>query len=292
MGIKKMLGRAGRAMGIIQLPYRQTGHFYSPLINNRDLLLDKERVWPSEPSAPGIDFNEKSHRILLESVFPALLKEFDYPQSQADSVDGYFWDNGQFGLRDAQVLFAMLRHFKPSRMIEIGSGFSSLLTADVNCRYLAKGLSFTCVEPYPRPFLTAGVSGITQLVPSRVEHTPLDLFDDLESGDILFVDSSHVAKTGSDVNHIYFQILPRLKPGVIIHIHDIFLPQDYPQEWVLSEGRCWNEQYVVHALLMLTDSFEFLFGCRNAALRFPDLVRRAMGDPSVEGASIWIRKVN
>ena len=111
---------------------------------------------------------------------------------------------------------------------------------------------------------------------ARVQEVPLTEFEDLQSGDILFIDSSHVAKTGSDVNFLYFDVFPRLRPGVRIHIHDIFLPQDYPQEWALDENRSWNEQYVLRALLMFSSRFRVLFGSFFAFRYLPDLVSAAL----------------
>jgi hypothetical protein len=120
------------------------------------------------------------------------------------------------------------------------------------------------------------------------------LFDTLQAGDILFIDSSHVAKTGSDVNRLFFDVLPRLAPGVRIHIHDIFLPHEYPQEWVLQDNRSWNEQYLVRALLMYSVGFRVVFGCSYAYYRFPEDVARALALPSgrgFAGGSLWIERL-
>ncbi|MEO8801981.1 MAG: hypothetical protein ABI304_11880, partial [Rudaea sp.] len=119
-------------------------------------------------------------------------------------------------------------------------------------------------------------------------------FTALESGDVLFIDSSHVAKTGSDVNYLYFEVLPRLAPGVRVHIHDIFLPHDYPREWVLDENRSWNEQYLLRALLMHSKGFRVIFGCSYAFWRFPELVRTALAHPNghaFAGGSFWIERI-
>jgi hypothetical protein len=122
---------------------------------------------------------------------------------------------------------------------------------------------------------------------------PLALFESLQAGDVLFIDSSHVAKTGSDVNYLFFEVLPRLAPGVIIHVHDIPLPLEYPQHWAISENRSWNEQYLLRALLMYSYAFKPIFGCSYAQLRFPDDVRAALALPSGRGyggGSLWIRR--
>ncbi len=124
-----------------------------------------------------------------------------------------------------------------------------------------------------------------------MEDVALSTFERLGRGDILFIDSSHVSKTGSDVNYVVFEILPRLEPGVIIHFHDIPFPHDYPKEWVLHEGRSWNELYVIRALLMFTDAFEFLFGSSYVSHYFQETVDAMVGREASGGGSIWLKKV-
>jgi hypothetical protein len=127
-----------------------------------------------------------------------------------------------------------------------------------------------------------------------VQDVDPQLFDELDSGDVLFIDSSHVAKTGSDVNHLCFEVLPRLRCGVRIHFHDIFLPADYPKPWVLDENRSWNEQYVVRALLMFSSVFRVLFGSSYAFAAHAEALREALGEPGgayYGGGSLWIEKI-
>jgi hypothetical protein len=131
------------------------------------------------------------------------------------------------------------------------------------------------------------------LTTQKVQDTPLDEFDKLKRGDILFIDSSHVCKTASDVNFLYFEVLPRLKAGVLVHIHDIFLPFEYPVEWVMDDNRSWNEQYLLRALMMHSRAFRVLFGCRYAQDKFPGLVERALGlsaGHGFGGGSFWLKK--
>ncbi len=175
-------------------------------------------------------------------------------------------------------------------MIEIGSGFSSLLTADVNRRFLGGALDFTCIEPFPRQFLRNGVPGITRLIVERVQDgVPARAARGSEPGDILVIDSSHVTKTGSDVNHIYFNVLPRLAPGVHVHIHDIFLPYDYPEQWV-REGRSWNEQYILQAMLTHTRAWSILFSTRYAWWTLRDELAQTLGGTAIPGHSIWFTR--
>lgn len=269
------------------------GHFYSPVVDTSDIVAREAAIWPSAPQVLGIDFNDAAHQQVLDEWFPQYFPDYDYPEDlpEAAQSSSFYTHNSQFGWLDCRTLFVMLRALRPRRMIEVGSGFSSLLTADVNRRFLDNALDFTCIEPYPREFLRQGIDGITRLLEERVERVPVQQFEQLAAGDILFIDSSHVAKTGSDVNYLVFEVLPRLRPGVIIHFHDICLPHEYPREWVIADNRSWNEQYVVRALLMYSSAFTVLFGCSYAFHRFPEKVVAALAHPTGHGfggSSLWL----
>jgi predicted O-methyltransferase YrrM len=249
-----------------------------------------------KPTILGIDFNERSHQRILSEDFPRFIEDYDYPEKEEDVSQEYdfFTRNSQFSWLDARAAFVLMRKWNPARVIEVGSGFSSLLMADVNRRFLGEKCQLTCIEPCPRSFLKQGVPGISKLIEEKVQHVPLEIFEVLESGDILFIDSSHVSKTGSDVNHLYFEVLPRLKPGVKVHIHDIFLPNEYLKDWVLKEHSSWNEQYLLRALLMYSSAFHVVFGCSYAFALMPDKVKTALslskGHAFGDG-SFWIEKV-
>ena len=162
---------------------------------------------------------------------------------------------------DAWVLQAMLRHLEPARMIEVGCGLSSLVTARVDREFFGERMRLTCIDPVIRPSLQGGVQGITEIRQEEIQDTPLDLFAELNAGDVLFIDTSHTVKTGGDVPWIYNRILPTLRPGVVVHLHDVFLPGDYPEQWVL-EGRAWNELYLLQSFLAFNFRFEVLLGVR------------------------------
>lgn len=282
-------------MIIASKPAHPAGHFYSPIVDPAEIAARDTEIWPANPEVLGIEFDDASHLKILESWFPRFMPEWDYPEvlEESDTLDRFFVRNSQFSWLDCRTLYVMLRALRPRRMIEVGSGFSSLLTADVNRRFFEVRMEFTCIEPYPRPFLRAGHAGITRLVERKVQEVPLDEFARLEAGDILFIDSSHVAKTGSDVNYLYFEVLPRLASGVYIHIHDIFLPHDYLRDWVIAENRSWNEQYVLRALLMYSTAFRVIFGCSYAFHRFPERVAAALAHPSghaFAGGSFWMQR--
>lgn len=274
--------------------YAPSGHFYSPVLDRAEVAASQPRLWPAQPRLPaGIDFNDASHRQLLEVEFPRYIADFDYTESGGASAAGrYSPDNPQFGWLDAKTLFVLLRAWRPARVIEVGSGHSSLLMADVNKRFLGGSMHITCIEPYPEPFLQRADCGIDRLVQARVQDVPLEEFDALAAGDVLFIDSSHVSKAGSDVNHLFFEVLPRLASGVRIHIHDVFLPFEYPRSWLLEQGRSWNEQYLLQALLMYNPVFGIVFGSSYCAWKYPELMRHtATGtEAATGGGSLWIEK--
>ena len=269
------------------------GHFYSPIVDPAQ--IDPARIWPERPEILGIDFDDAGHERMLREVFPRHLPHYDYPErlEETEDLKQFYTQNSQFSWLDSRTLFALLREWRPQRFIEVGSGYSTLLAADVNTRFLDGGMNLTCIEPYPRAFLQREIPGVTRLLQAKVQDVDLAEFAALEAGDALFIDSSHVAKTGSDVNFLYFEVLPRLAPGVRVHIHDIFLPHDYLRDWVLDENRSWNEQYVLRALLMHSTAFRVVFGCSYAFWRFPELVRDALAHPrghAFAGGSFWIER--
>ena len=267
------------------------GHFYSPISDPADLRAREAQIWNTIDDMPGLKLNLVGQLALLKDLAP-YIADIDWTVDQPTDPTRYFYGNDQFPILDAEFLYAILRHFKPKAFIEVGSGWSSLITAEVNRVYLDRTVSFSCIEPYPRQFLIDGVDGITHLVRKKVEDVELCFFDQLSSGDILFIDSSHVSKTGSDVNYLFFEVLPRLKPGVMVHIHDIFLPDEYPRVWVIDQGRNWNEQYLLRAFLQFNMAWEIMWashfmGTRHTAAtqatfpRYPKLGG---------GGSIWLRR--
>lgn len=269
------------------------GHFYSPVVSGEEALNDQQRIWPEVPEVPGIEFNAERQLELLQARFPRLLDGFEYEETGPadEALDRFYESNGQFENIDPRVLFCMLRMLRPRRVVEVGSGYSTLLMKDVNARFLDGRVSITCVEPYPRPFLLkAHTEGSIRLLQQRAQDVDARVFLELEAGDILFIDSSHVSKTGSDVNHLFLQILPRLQPSVYVHIHDIFLPSDYPKHWVLQDGRSWNEQYLLQAFLAFNTEFEVIFGAAYVAKHYPQQLAAFLGARRPSGGSFWIRR--
>lgn len=270
------------------------GHFYSPVVDVEQAQADERRIWPENEVVPGVDLNHAGHRHLLSRWFPRLLQDYGYPEEGPEdaSLDHFYERNTQFERLDARSLFCMLRMLKPRRIIEVGSGYSTLLMVDVNARFLGNSTEICSVEPYPRPFLhDAQRRGAIKLVVNRVQEVDPAIFKALRHGDILFIDSSHVSKTGSDVNWLFLHVLPSLAPGVYVHIHDIFFPSDYPRDWVIAQNRCWNEQYLLQAFLAFNAKFRIVFGSAIAARHHGALLEALGQNCPMRGGSLWIRRL-
>ena len=273
------------------------GHYYSPFPDTNELGTDstRRRIWPGRPRAtPAIDWRDDDQLALCLGVFANQDRLRFASKATADDHE-YFTENQQYSALDAWILEGWLRHFRPARLIEVGSGFSSLVAARVNREFLGRSMHFTCIEPYPRAFLVDGVDGISALRVEFVQETPLREFEKLDDGDVLFVDTSHTVKTGGDVPWIFQEILPRLRPGVSVHIHDAFIPGEYPEQWVL-DGWGWNEIYLLHAFLAFNSAFRVAFGAQWMLLEHPgEMISAFPGLGSDDhrarsGASLWMRR--
>jgi hypothetical protein len=279
--------------GILQLPqlrFVPAGHFYSPFPDLREVEREQNRIYQLSPRDDGVNFNTEQQLSLLCRVL-----EY-YPLFDWEAPEGrnrYRLENDYFGGGDAIILFGMLQYFSPKRVIEIGSGFSSALMLDTNDIFCQGQIQFDFIEPHAgrlNQLLTPKDRVNVRLHEVEVQKVPLELFDRLDRNDVLFVDSSHVAKIGSDVNHILFQILPRLKTGVLVHFHDVFYPFEYPMDWI-REGRTWNEAYVLRAFLQYNSRFEMVMFNHFAVYRWPDYVaEKAPLMAKNSGSSLWLRK--
>ena len=275
------------------------GHYYSPIPDIRQIRRRQDSIGRESKECPAIDLRETEQLDLLNKL-AAYYGELPFSVHQRDS-NRYYYDNSFFSYADAIVLFGMLRHFRPIKIIEVGSGFSSAVMLDTNDAFFQSQTHFTFIEPYPdrlNSLLTDSDRDQCVLIPRTVQDVELDLFETLEANDILFIDSSHIVKTGSDLVRIVFEILPRLKRGVIVHFHDILWPFDYPKEW-FNAGRAWNESYFVRAFLQFNSSFEILYFNAFMDAFHKDTLRTKMplcldasSDRMTLGASsLWLRKV-
>jgi hypothetical protein len=268
--------------------------FYSPLPDTREL---PESVWKSESSLTGLDMNEAGQLHLLDRIHSRYHEEYCLlPSAKPDGPPRYYFGNTSFESVDTEMLYSLIRDLSPRRFVEIGSGFSTLLAAEAMARNQRDGSpgTLTAIEPFPPVFLRERLPFPVELVVQPVQMVALERFTSLCKNDILFVDSSHVCKIGSDVNFEFLEILPRLAPGVVVHIHDIFLPVEYPHEWVSTLHRFWNEQYILQAFLCGNRDFEVLWAGSWMHLRHPDKLAAAFRSYLPERiwpASFWIRKV-
>jgi Methyltransferase domain len=267
-------------------------HYYQPIPDSRELSSD---LWSSCSSMSGVDINEQFQVELLKKFHAAFRSEYDcFPASSGDPFRFHFGQTS-FCAVDAELLYCMIRHFKPRRMVEVGSGVSTLLAAEAIRKNETEGYacSFTAIEPYPRDFLRRGVPGLTELLEVNVQSLSIDRFCALEANDILFIDSSHVIKIGGDVVYEFLDLLPRLKPGVIVHCHDIFLPAEYPKRWVLENRWFWTEQYLLQAFLAFNSAFEVMIAGSFLHLCHSEKLKDAFVsyDPAnVWPGSFWMRR--
>ena len=266
------------------------GHFYSPQPDLDEIRADAERVWPNAVDIAGIDLRIDAQLALLESLEP----EFSWwPYHRRPAANGprYNPDNDYFGYTDGQVLAALLRRYKPRRYVEIGCGWSSALVLDLLDGDPEVRPEVLFVEPYPqrlRSLLKPGDLDRVKLLVQRAQNLDIEVFHDLEAGDVLVVDSTHVSKIGSDVNRLIFEVFPRLAPGVVVHVHDILYPFEYPPEWIF-EGRAWNEAYLLRALLTENPRWEVLLWPAQLWRQHPDAMKRALGPHARDdSASIWL----
>lgn len=274
-------------------------NFETPIPEEADLDAS---FWKSPSKLVGIDINEKHALDLLQSVFPQYLVEFrkSFPMHRSSSDQTQFYlMNGSFMAIDAHVYYIFIRHFKPKRIIEIGAGNSTLLAAAASMRNREEtGLApiLTAIEPFPNVTLKKGLPGLSELIGKKLQNVGLELFTSLQSGDILFIDSSHVLRSGGDVQLEYCEILPRLAPGVLVHIHDISLPKSYPRVYFKNQ-RYFNEQYLLQAFLCFNSAFEVIWPGNYLMLKHSEEVRRVFPEyhemrksfPVSEPSSFWIR---
>lgn len=236
--------------------FMPSGHFYSPFPSLEELARDEHRIFGPPPrELPGIDLRERHQLDLLERL-AGYYRDLPFGQHRLEGLR-YYYENPTFSYSDAICLYGMLRLARPRRVIEVGSGYSSCVMLDTSDLFLGGGLQATFIEPYPDVLLSLLKPGDTErvrILAMRVQDVELREFESLESGDVLFIDSSHVSKAGSDVNWLFFEVLPRLAHGVYVHVHDVQYPFEYPQAWI-REGRAWNEAYLVRAFLQYNSGF-------------------------------------
>jgi hypothetical protein len=278
---RSILDRAG--VGMIR------HHYFQPLVFASDLRLDLR----AERQISGLDLNEAGQISLLQQ-FHYKNELLDIPLENQGTRQ-FYYHNGSYESGDAEYLYNIIRHFKPHRIVEIGSGYSTLMARraieknrEDDPAYLCEHI---CIEPYEQPWLEQTDATIIR---EKVEVCPVEIFDRLRENDILFIDSSHVIRPQGDVLHEYLHILGRLSPGVLIHVHDVFTPYDYLAEWVIEDRHMWNEQYLLEAFLCFNPSFEVIGAVNWLSHAHRDRLAEAcpvlLKDPLQEPGSFWLRR--
>jgi hypothetical protein len=285
---------------IVQKLWESPGHFYSPIPDQSEVRKHADRIFDgSSRHVPDVELNEEAQlRLFLELA--AYYAEHPFAAQRQDG-SRFAFENPAFSYFDAIALYCMIRHVRPQRVIEVGSGHSSCALLDTNERFFDGAIDCTFIEPYPQLLMSLVKEEDRprlRVLARNLQDVEPEVFSELSENDILFIDSSHVAKTGSDVNYIFFEVLPRLRRGVYVHFHDIFFPFEYPKEWVY-QGRAWNEAYVLRAFLQsnshfrieLFNSFLERFHRETIAREMPSCLQYSTHSMIPTSAqSIWLKK--
>lgn len=269
-------------------------HYYFPVPDTR---LLNNGLWSSHGDLSAINMNVEGQGRLL-SEFLTFKNEYgNFPRAKTGLAYQYYLNNGSFESVDAEVLYCMIRHFKPKKFFEIGSANSTYLAAQAILKNSQSGggqaCEMTVCDPYANKVIKRGFPGLSRLLERRVQDLPVSEFGGLEENDILFIDSSHILSIDSDVRYEFSRILPNLKRGVIVHFHDIFLPAEYPREWIMKERYFYNEQYLLQAFLAFNDNFQVLWAGSFMHLNHPDKLESAFTSYDKQKdwpGSFWIRK--
>jgi hypothetical protein len=268
-----------------------------------DLAELRDFKWDQDTGLTGVDLRPGNQLKTLNQIskYFAEFKKLPVEKALPKDVEEYFHHNPAFRATDAGIYYGLIRHFKPRRIIEVGAGFSTLLAAQA---VLANGkegekCDLTAIEPYPSVTLRQGVPGLKRLIEGNLQTVPLKEFEKLEKNDILFIDSSHILKINSDVFYEFLEIIPRLKKGVLIHVHDIYFPLDYPRKLILEDFKFYNEQYLLQAFLAFNKEFETFWVSQYMYQRHFELIQKYFSDflpggktqqNAEKNVSFWMRR--
>lgn len=267
-------------------------HFHSPV---PDLHALPREIWDRPHELPGITVSLPSQMALLEGTLAPWISEFSPPHAPTGDPTRFFLDNAGYESVDAETLYAMVRHLRPSTVVELGSGASTLVIAEALARNAADvgPTAHRVFDPYPRPDWQPVINDLVELETLGANDVSEKIFTSLTEGDILFVDTTHTVKVGSDVNRIVLEVLPRLAPGVIVHFHDVFLPWEYPREWLHRRRFYWSEQYLLQAFLAMNPQYEVLLALHALSRAHSDRLAALIPSfrPGVAPGAFWIRRV-
>jgi predicted O-methyltransferase YrrM len=270
------------------------GHYHSPVVDPRTVSDYVSRERKTEPDQiAGIEVRVETMRELwLEHL--AFIQSTPFADA-ASPANRYFYLGGPFPYGDAIALRMMIQHLRPKQIIEIGSGYSTACMLDAADHASLKDLQLTCIEPNPerlKSILRSDDASRLELIVRPVQEVPENIVDKLERNDILFIDSTHVLKTGSDVHFELFHLLPRLKPGVVVHFHDVLYPFEYPDKWVFETNYSWNEAYALRAFLMYNPRFGVIFWNSLFARKYRASIQAEFSTfLKNPGSSIWIKSL-
>lgn len=263
-------------------------HFYQPYPPADELA--QSGYWEGSEPLCGVDLRLPEATELASG----LGQRWASAAKTALTESGFDSRNGMFGLISATTTYAMVREFKPSRIVEVGGGWSTVVLSRAAQDVRAGGDACTVVtiDPFPSSALRFAETQGVELIAQRAEEVPDDVYGQLRDGDMLSIDSSHVIRYGGDVLHLYLEILPRLPRGVLVHVHDIFIPRRYPRELFDAQRYVWNEQYLLQALLVDSRSLDVLLPCWALHDAAPDAIKIAFGaeHSADRSSSFWMRK--
>ena len=273
-------------------------HFYSPIPNLPE--LERRNIWDKKSALTGIDFQVEKQVDLLRKLGAKYGDECNWPPSPTSNPLDFYTENNSFSFGCAASLHTIIRKYRPARIIEIGSGNSSKIISAALARNATESTpaAYTIIDPYPADLIKT-LPSISRVIEKKVEVTDIRGFDELDQNDLLFIDSAHTVRTGSDVNFLYLDILPRLAPGVIVHIHDINLPYEYPKVYFTNPAFrvFWTEAYLLQAFLSLNPNFEIMLAMHYLTHDHWDEYCKTFQhlDPNVHKAtsgSFWIRRIS
>ena len=273
--------------------WRPLGHFYSPVANIEDIKADEARIFNRDRrTLPGIRLNEARQLEVLEE-FASFYDEMPFKDEPSEKMR-YGFKNPSYSYSDAISLYSMIRRLKPKRIVEVGSGNSSCCMLDTNDLFFNGEIDIRFVEPYPqmlKSLVRPEDLEKREIIEKRLQDVDIEVFTSLQENDILFVDSTHVSRVGSDVNQMFFEILPHINEGVCVHFHDIHYPFEYPAHWVY-EGRWWTENYLLRAFLEFNSDFEIVYSNTFMQRFHREFFEARMPLCLInQGASIWLRRV-
>lgn len=274
-------------------------HFYSPIPDLSE--LEQIKVWDKKSLLTGIDFRAEEQVKLLRELGAKYGAECNWPPSPTTSNPfDFYTENKSFSFGCAASLHTIIRNYRPTHIIEVGSGNSSKVISAALTHNTVDGApaEYTIIDPYPAD-LIKNLPSVSQVITDRVEVTNIQRFEMLGQNDILFIDSGHTVRTGSDVNFLFLDVLPRLAPGVIVHIHDIGLPYEYPKAYFTNSTFrfFWTEAYLLQAFLCFNSYFEIMLAMNYLTTDHWDEYCKAFQhfNPSVHKAtsgSFWIRRIS